>query len=201
MIKKLLYLVNAFSLGCCSGHFDYDRPMGDDGVFGARLRLAMQMRGVSQNQLAQWVGMTQGGIQGLFARDEPSKQVVALADALCVRPQWLAHGEEPMEDGFEASESLRLFADRLNLARRQRGLDYPVLGRLAGVRAKRLQLLEGAQAEPTVDELMGLRTALEMTLDYLVAGLGRVEIEELSPASPPRHIHERKRSGSSRVKD
>lgn len=70
-------------------------------TFGARVRHAMEVRGVGFNELDRLLEKSQGYTSKLVKRDgQPRAGVVAaLVKALDVRPEFLLHGEEPMEPG------------------------------------------------------------------------------------------------------
>jgi transcriptional regulator with XRE-family HTH domain len=164
-------------------------------TFGERLRHARERRDLSQSELARAIGVKPPSISRMEGERRPtaSKYVVALADALGVSAAWLADGvgEMEMEERSDPTPLRQLFADRLKLAYVQRGFrQLEHLARHAGISATRLRLLQSAHIEPTVHELIGLRAALQMTLDYLVAGVGRVEIGESEPEAVPRRLHE-----------
>lgn len=65
--------------------------------FGDRLRHAMALRGLSQSALHRASGVPQSSISRGLDSDKPPARVWDLANALGVRPEWLARGEEPME--------------------------------------------------------------------------------------------------------
>ncbi len=66
-------------------------------TFGARLREAIRLRNITQEELGDAIGVTQGGIGHMLKRDDPPKKIVEIAHALNVRVDWLALGEGPME--------------------------------------------------------------------------------------------------------
>jgi transcriptional regulator with XRE-family HTH domain len=167
---------------------------GDMHDFGKRVKAARERRGISQSELARRISVDPSTISKLesgmiFA----TGHAYAISQALGCSIRYLAGetDEFGMDESDAPSLALQLFADRLNLARRQRGfLKSANLARRAGLSATRVKLLETAQAEPTVEELIGLREALGMTLDYLVAGVGHVEVEEEEPVAGSRRVHE-----------
>lgn len=67
-------------------------------TFGARLRYARELRQLTQKELAQASGLSQGAI-GNYENDSrrSPKNVFRIAEALDVEPAWLAMGTEPME--------------------------------------------------------------------------------------------------------
>ena len=71
----------------------------------SRARLAMKTQGISQNQLADLLEMTQGGVQHWLAgsRQPSLEDINRIAAILKVAPAWLTHGLEPddMLDGIQ----------------------------------------------------------------------------------------------------
>ena len=66
-----------------------------------------------------------------------------------------------------------IFAACLTLTRRRRGFTSPqALAEAAGLQPARLCDLETAGAEPTIEELVALRSTLGVTLDFLIAFVG-----------------------------
>lgn len=67
--------------------------------FSDRLTLAMKERGLTQASLAEAVGMAQPSVWKLTSgKASSTRKVVQIANALGVRPEWLADGSEPMRD-------------------------------------------------------------------------------------------------------
>jgi len=64
--------------------------------FGARLKEAMDLRGLNETELGALIGVKQSSISDMLRRDGPSKHVVALARELDVSPDWLAYGLGPI---------------------------------------------------------------------------------------------------------
>ncbi|MDR6207287.1 helix-turn-helix domain-containing protein [Paraburkholderia graminis] len=71
---------------------------------GERLRFVRALRRTTQAELAEAVGLSQPMIKKIESGSETSR-VVDLAAALRVRPQWLAKGDEPMEEVEKESTS------------------------------------------------------------------------------------------------
>lgn len=66
-------------------------------TFSERLKFAMEMRGLTQAQLAESIGVSQPSIWKLVSgSSKGSKKIVEIAYALGVTPKWLLTGEEPM---------------------------------------------------------------------------------------------------------
>lgn len=67
-------------------------------TFAERLTWAMNKNGMTQATLADAVGMSQPSIWKLTnGKTSTSRKLVEIAQALNVRPEWLANGEEPAE--------------------------------------------------------------------------------------------------------
>lgn len=96
-----------------------------------------------------------------------------------------------MEVGREPTAARLAFADRLCLARRDRGFATGgELARAAAIEPARYQSLEAAGDEPTVEELVALSGALDVSLDFLVLGvLPRPGEAERPPAKLAATIH------------
>lgn len=162
--------------------------------FGDRLRGAMKARGMSETDLGREVGLWQTTINSLKRQRSPRpSDTIVLARVLNVRPEWLAFGEGPMEPerGGEPTVLRQLFADTLKTTRQRRGFkDAEALAKAAGLDPIRLRHFEAARLEPMLDELLALREALRVRLDFLIAYSGPVEIEEGEEARPE-VLHER----------
>lgn len=66
-------------------------------TFADRLKEAMHISGLSQDQLAKLVGVSQPAIQKMVAgRTQGSRKLVEIASALGVRPEWLSSGSGDM---------------------------------------------------------------------------------------------------------
>lgn len=62
-----------------------------------RLNHAMSLTGMTQGQLARAVNMAQPTIRRLTSgQAKGTSRIIDIADALGVRPEWLANGDEPM---------------------------------------------------------------------------------------------------------
>ncbi len=72
------------------------RPEKIRTAFGTRLFQARTASGLSQQALANMVGMSQSTLTEAETKQEGSRYTVALARALKVRPEWLADGIGPM---------------------------------------------------------------------------------------------------------
>ncbi|OVZ89914.1 phage repressor protein [Yersinia frederiksenii] len=71
-------------------------------TFADRLNRALQEAGLSQEQLAKAVGLTQPAIQKLTSgKAKSSRKILEISEALKVRPEWLGRGEEPMRENDE----------------------------------------------------------------------------------------------------
>ncbi|MCG3462813.1 helix-turn-helix transcriptional regulator [Xenorhabdus bovienii] len=58
-----------------------------------RLKYALSLRGYTQSDLAEKVGITQGAINKLTSgRAKSSTKIIEIAEALSISPEWLAHG-------------------------------------------------------------------------------------------------------------
>lgn len=70
-------------------------------TFADRLNKALLEEGLSQEQLAKAVGLTQPAIQKLTSgKAKSSRKILEISEALRVKPEWLGRGEGPMrEDG------------------------------------------------------------------------------------------------------
>jgi transcriptional regulator with XRE-family HTH domain len=67
---------------------------------GSRLRAARLLLGLSQKQVAEKAGLSQVSIQHLESgRNENSRHLVNVAQAVGVRPEWLLTGVNPMVSG------------------------------------------------------------------------------------------------------
>lgn len=74
--------------------------MAADGGTGTRLQHARKLRGLTQVELAKAAGVTQASISDLERGESKSFRgatLVAIAQALKVRPDWLATGRGSME--------------------------------------------------------------------------------------------------------
>lgn len=80
------------------------------GTLGERLRYARELAHLTQAQLAKLIGQAPTSIASLEQRpDQRSTYVVELAEAVGVRPEWLALGREPMtRPPLPAAEDLEL---------------------------------------------------------------------------------------------
>lgn len=65
---------------------------------GERLKNLLDMRKISRKGFAEELGVTPQQLNNWFNRDLPGSKLLMVAEALGVRPQWLAAGEEPMTD-------------------------------------------------------------------------------------------------------
>lgn len=66
--------------------------------FSHRLRHARQLRNLTQSELAQAAGLTQGAIANYEGESrQSSKAIFKLASALRVHAEWLSQGTGPME--------------------------------------------------------------------------------------------------------
>lgn len=66
-------------------------------TFADRLKSAMKDAGLSQEQLAKIVGVSQPAIQKMVAgKTQGSRKLVEIASALKVRPEWLSSGNGPV---------------------------------------------------------------------------------------------------------
>ncbi|HGK4636041.1 TPA: S24 family peptidase [Yersinia enterocolitica] len=72
-------------------------------TFADRLNKALLEEGLSQEQLAKAVGLTQPAIQKLTSgKAKSSRKILEISEALRVKPEWLGLGEGPMrEDGVK----------------------------------------------------------------------------------------------------
>ncbi|EOI7431990.1 S24 family peptidase [Yersinia enterocolitica] len=72
-------------------------------TFADRLNKALLEEGLSQEQLAKAVGLTQPAIQKLTSgKAKSSRKILEISEALRVKPEWLGRGEGPMrEDGIK----------------------------------------------------------------------------------------------------
>lgn len=72
-------------------------------TFADRLNKALLEEGLSQEQLAKAVGLTQPAIQKLTSgKAKSSRKILEISEALRVKPEWLGRGEGPMrEDGVK----------------------------------------------------------------------------------------------------
>jgi len=94
---------------------------------GARVRAARKTRGVSQNDLAKAIGITQPTLSNLEGgRNASSVKILDIARALKVNALWLQDGIGDMDD-YQAGESAYLVAESPeDLARQlaEKGKDY-----------------------------------------------------------------------------
>ncbi|VEE71644.1 S24 family peptidase [Yersinia pseudotuberculosis] len=68
-------------------------------TFADRLNKALLEEGLSQEQLAKAVGLTQPAIQKLTSgKAKSSRKILEISEALKVKPEWLGRGEGPMRD-------------------------------------------------------------------------------------------------------
>ena len=69
----------------------------NENTIGQRLRTARLLIGLSQAQVAEKIGVSQTSIQHLESgRNQNSRHLVMLAEAVGVRPEWLMSGRHPM---------------------------------------------------------------------------------------------------------
>ncbi len=88
--------VDVNNLGVCPAHNSgYNiAPMS---TFAERVRIARDAAGLTQEQLAELVGVSQPGIRKLERGALSSRHLVKIAIACRVRPEWLQSGEGEME--------------------------------------------------------------------------------------------------------
>lgn len=71
-------------------------------TFADRLNAAMQAAKISQGQLAEKIGISQPAVQKMtIGKTQGSKKIVLIANALGVRPEWLATGKGAMNSENE----------------------------------------------------------------------------------------------------
>jgi transcriptional regulator with XRE-family HTH domain len=76
-----------------------ESPLYHAGTLATRLRAAMGHAGITQQELSRRSGVKQPVISRILAgRQERCSDVVKLAIACGVRPEWLAEGQGPMVD-------------------------------------------------------------------------------------------------------
>ncbi|HDL8567114.1 TPA: helix-turn-helix transcriptional regulator [Yersinia enterocolitica] len=69
-------------------------------TFADRLNKALLEEGLSQEQLAKAVGLTQPAIQKLTSgKAKSSRKILEISEALRVKPEWLGRGEGAMREG------------------------------------------------------------------------------------------------------
>jgi transcriptional regulator with XRE-family HTH domain len=77
-------------------------------TFAERLKYARQLRQLTQKQLARRAGISQQAVHDLESgRHKTSRQMVQIANALRVRPEWLAKEQLPMEPVVVGTQALK----------------------------------------------------------------------------------------------
>ena len=119
-------------------------------TFGARLRYARELRKLTQKQLAQASGLSQGAI-GNYENDSRRnpKNVFRIAEALKVQPAWLAMGTGPMEIASTPSIAETYSGSMNNL--------WP----LPGVEPARIWALSAQKREILAEAVSGMLALLE----------------------------------------
>lgn len=68
----------------------------------------------------------------------------------------------------------------MRLARKSKGLTQAELGKLAGMPAHRISLVETSSSDPKVSTLFALISALELDLELLQRGQGQRSIDDVA---------------------
>lgn len=98
---------------------------------GERVRRARERAGMSQAELAKAIGIKQPSVHALeTGTGERSKHVLAIASALGVGVDWLAHGEGKLEDAPAPNQRAAPFGEA-RFAPRELTKDLPVYGSAA----------------------------------------------------------------------
>lgn len=156
-------------------------------TFGSRLAHALDLRSMSQNELARVSGVSQGSISRYTRSDRKDLALaLALARALGISAAWLAWEAGPMinETGSwsDPTAALLNFAERLRGARRDAGFHTPkTAAKAASIEPTRWASFEAAKGWPDASEMLQIMQALGISLDYLIAGVGLPK-----PGSPVR---------------
>ena len=90
--------MNTFVIVVITNVFGFGVPITFVNTFGSRLRHARMLRRLTQKELADACGLSQGSIGNYESgsRRNP-KDVFRIAEALNIEPAWLAMGTGPME--------------------------------------------------------------------------------------------------------
>ncbi len=75
-----------------------------------------------------------------------------------------------IEQIMQDSEIRKEFGDRIKQLRKQKGWIQKELANRVGVSYQQLNKYEGGTNTPPMDKLIGLASALEVSLDYLIVG-------------------------------
>lgn len=76
----------------------------EDMTLGERMRIAREKRGMTQRELAREVGVSSQAISLIengTSKGLRPENLIAVCDALRIRPRWLAIGKGPMQDDYE----------------------------------------------------------------------------------------------------
>lgn len=180
---------NVRGLGPVSKEVADDWYGPETATFGDRLAAAREMSGLTQDQLAQRLGVKVGTLRK-WENDvaEPrANRLQMLAGLLNVSISWLLLGEseglpEPevfigmpggksvVEDGGRYASDLATFGDRLRFAREELGITPEDLARKMDVKKKTLLSWEDDLAEPRANSLLGLSGCLGVSLRWLLTG-------------------------------
>lgn len=162
--------------------------------FGKRLRAAREHAGLTQEQLAAMVQMSQSTLASAEARGAGSRKSPQLARACNVDANWLATGDGPAPTFYTVAERIPNWSDSQHPSggmdaptvahRMSHGLSYaglttnlvrvPVIGTLAMGKLRQLEL----RAEPRGKPLGSVAAAITTPGTYAV----RIEGDDLYPA-------------------
>lgn len=105
------------------------------------------------------------------------------AAALGVSPNWLAYGDGP-EDAVQAEPTAAGVGQRLEAARKARGMTRQALGLASGLTGQTVANIEVKGMIPRVDTVEMLAKALGVSAGWLAFNANREEQDECSPLLP-----------------
>ncbi len=146
--------------------------------FSARLKRARREKNVTADNLSVAAGVSNSAVSHLEAgaRLPRLPTLERIANALQVSPGWLAFGADAE---FEPFDGLRcaLLAERLRVARTERGWSLRELDRQAGVAVGASRSIE-AGGMPTLDTVELVAKALQVSPAWLAFGAGSAEVTQ-----------------------
>ena len=143
--------------------------------FSERLKRARREKNLTADNLSVAAGVSNSAVSHLEAgaRLPHLPTLERIANALHVSPGWLAFGAD---SPFEPLDGLRcsLLAERLRVARNERGWSLRELDRQAGVAVGASRSIE-AGGMPTLDTIELVAKALQVSPAWLAFGVGSAE--------------------------
>ena len=145
---------------------------------GQRIKEARLSKGMSQEELALAIEVTQGAI-GQFEHDRNQPSLITIsriATELSVSIDWLlevGNANQDLEKIDNAEDEYfrevdSLFADRIRLAREEAGLNQSELARKMMVTPQAIQKWESSASAPRLSRIYKLAKVLGVPLSYLL---------------------------------